>query len=113
MGFSMVGITPDPAMIIGLALIGIGLAASVYGLVPGPDHAGGSARSVPRVRAIDDAPLTLRHVCVLLVLAAAVTIDVVKPTTLAFVQPGSRRCRRWRLPRLPVPCRLRRRSWSS
>jgi putative MFS transporter len=41
-----------------------------------------------RVRALDDAPLRGAHIGLLLVMAAAVTIDVMKPTTLAFVVPG-------------------------
>src|SRR5919106_1208033 len=41
-----------------------------------------------RVQTLDEAPLRLAHVLLLLVMAAAVTIDVMKPTTLAFVVPG-------------------------
>jgi MFS transporter, putative metabolite:H+ symporter len=88
MGFRMAGMTPDPAMLIGMALILVGLAASVYGLVPRMARTRPAPGARPVVHAMDDAPLTLRHICVLLVLAAAVTIDVMKPTTLAFVQPG-------------------------
>jgi putative MFS transporter len=91
MGFRMVGMTPDPAMIIGMALIGAGLAASVYGMVPGPARMRAATGFRPRVRAMDDAPLAARHIGVLIVMAAAVTIDVMKPTTLAFVQPGMAR----------------------
>ncbi len=47
-------------------------------------------RSVPdtvrlasvKVRALDDVPIRRSHLLLLLVMAAAVTIDVMKPTTL-------------------------------
>lgn len=41
-----------------------------------------------RVRALDDAKLSPAHIALLLVMAAAVTIDVMKPVTLSFVVPG-------------------------
>ena len=40
------------------------------------------------MRALDDAPMRPAHVGLLIVMAIAVTIDVMKPTTLAFVVPG-------------------------
>jgi putative MFS transporter len=40
------------------------------------------------VRALDEAPIGPAHVGLLVVMAIAVTIDVMKPTTLAFVVPG-------------------------
>lgn len=88
MGFRMAGMTPDPAMITGMALIGAGLVLCAYGLIPGTVLKSPGALSVPRVRPADDAPLTVRHGIMLLVMTVAVTIDVMKPTTLSFVQPG-------------------------
>ncbi len=41
-----------------------------------------------RVRALDDAPIRPQHVALLVVMALAVTIDIMKPTTLSFVAPG-------------------------
>jgi putative MFS transporter len=43
------------------------------------------------VRALDEAPISPAHVALMLVMAAAVTIDVMKPATLSFVLPGMTR----------------------
>jgi putative MFS transporter len=40
------------------------------------------------VRAMDEAPIKPAHIGLLLVMAAAITIDVMKPTSLAFIAPG-------------------------
>jgi len=88
MGYHLRGMRPDAPMIAGMALIGVGLAAVLYGLVP--RHTGSIVRSSARirVRTLDDAPINAQHVALLLVMALAVTIDVMKPTALAFVAPG-------------------------
>jgi putative MFS transporter len=89
MGYRMVGMHPDPPMLAGMALIAVGLALTAYGLMPPrtvPDH-----RDPPRVQALDDAPIRPAHVMLLVVMAIAVTIDVMKPTALAFVTPGAAR----------------------
>jgi putative MFS transporter len=88
MGFRMAGMTPDPAMLFGMALILGGLVASVYGLVPPWAWRSPGTGSVPDVRGAESARLTPRHILLLVIMALAVTIDVMKPTTLAFVQPG-------------------------
>jgi len=88
MGYRMAGMRPDPAMIVGMVLIGAGLAASLYGLMPvGAGQIRRRAARV-RVRALDDAPIQRQHVALLVVMAIAITIDVMKPTTLSFVAPG-------------------------
>jgi MFS transporter, putative metabolite:H+ symporter len=88
MGYRMAGMRPDPAMLIGMALIGVGLIASLYGLLPA-GAAGIQKRAARiRVRALDDAPIRPQHVAMLVVLAVAITIDVMKPITLSFVAPG-------------------------
>lgn len=88
MHYRLVGMHPDPPMIAGMVLIVIGLFLSLYGLLP--KGAGSIRRRTAglRVRALDDAPMRGRHVALLLVLALAITIDVMKPTTLSFVAPG-------------------------
>ena len=88
MHYVMSGMRPDAAMITGMALIAVGLVAVVYGVLP-PRGAQirNSARSI-RVTAIDDAPIRGQHIALLVVLAIAITIDVMKPATLAFVAPG-------------------------
>jgi putative MFS transporter len=86
MGYHMAEMAVGPDMIAGMALIVIGLAATAYGLIPVGAHRDQVARL--RVRALDEAPINRVHVVLLLVMAVAITIDVMKPTTLAFVAPG-------------------------
>jgi putative MFS transporter len=87
MGFRLVGMPMDPAMIAGMALIVIGLGATLYGLVP-PQSLRRSATAPLEIKALDDVRLSGAHIGLLLVIAAAVTIDVMKPVTLSFVVPG-------------------------
>ena len=88
MGYRMVGMRVDLVMATGMALICGGLAATIYGLVP-QDHVPTHESDVHvRVRALDDAPITTAHLGLMLVMALAVTIDVMKPATLSFVMPG-------------------------
>ncbi|ANP51436.1 putative MFS transporter [Streptomyces griseochromogenes] len=88
MGYHMAGMKPDAAMITGMALIGAGLLAALYGVVPRGSGAIRAAGSRITVRTLDDAPITRRHVALVLIMALAVTIDVMKPTALSFVAPG-------------------------
>ncbi|HUP17706.1 MAG TPA: MFS transporter [Acidimicrobiia bacterium] len=78
----------DATMIIGMGLIVVGLAATVYGLFPRLSQVSHGYVSRVAVRALDDARIRPAHIGLLVVMAAAVTIDVMKPTTLAFVVPG-------------------------
>jgi putative MFS transporter len=88
MHYQLVGMSMDPPMIAGMVLIAAGLAAACYGLLP--RGSGDIRRSVARLKvsALDDAPLRPAHVALAIVMAVAVTIDVMKPTALAFVAPG-------------------------
>ncbi|HKC81548.1 MAG TPA: MFS transporter [Gemmatimonadaceae bacterium] len=91
MGYRLAGMPLDAPMLIGMVLIIGGLAATVWGLIP-RDHPDALASDVHvRVRALDDAPIGKAHVALMLVMAAAVTIDVMKPATLSFVLPGMTR----------------------
>ena len=91
MGFRLVGMPVDLAMIAGMVLIVIGLAATVWGVIP-RDHSAALESDVHiRVRALDEVPINSAHVILMLVMAAAVTIDVMKPATLSFVLPGMTR----------------------
>lgn len=89
-GYDLVGMSIDAPMVVGMALIIAGLAATLYGLVPSVARVG-SAPAALRVRALDDARLSGAHVALLAVIALAVTIDVMKPVTLSFVVPGMAR----------------------
>ncbi|HEY3260815.1 MAG TPA: MFS transporter, partial [Pseudonocardiaceae bacterium] len=91
MGYHMAGMPIDTAMKIGMALIVAGFATTAYGLVPRRAVVGTKdavKEAAFEVRALDDVPIRAAHVALLAVMAAAVTIDVMKPTTLAFVMPG-------------------------
>jgi MFS transporter, putative metabolite:H+ symporter len=86
--YCLSGQNPDGAMWFGMLLTMVGLVATAYGLFPRLSEISRGAVSRIRVRALDDAPIKPAHIALLLVMAAAVTIDVTKPTTLAFVVPG-------------------------
>jgi MFS transporter, putative metabolite:H+ symporter len=87
-GYRLAGMPMDAPMLIGMGAIIVGFIASLYGLYPASTAVKSRAISHIRVRALDDAPLSLAHVGLLLTMAVAVTIDVMKPTALAFVMPG-------------------------
>lgn len=86
MHYHMAGMAMDGNMIAGMVLIVVGLALTTYGLVPTGSNPDRVARL--RVRALDEVGVSKVHVMLLLVMAAAITIDVMKPTTLSFVAPG-------------------------
>ena len=88
MHYKLSGMTPDAPMIVGMVLIFAGLILALYGVLP--RRSGEIVRNVARFRvtALDNAPIRPQHVALLVVMALAVTIDIMKPTTLAFVAPG-------------------------
>ena len=88
MGYRLAGMPVDTPMLVGMFLITVGLIAALYGLYPPSAEATAGRISRIRVRALDDVPMRPAHIGLLIVMAIAVTIDVMKPTTLAFVVPG-------------------------
>lgn len=89
MGYLLAGMPIDTTMVTGMVLILAGFGIATYGLIPsGTGEARREQAMRLRVSTLDDAPLRRSHVLLLLVMAAAVTIDIMKPTTLAFVVPG-------------------------
>lgn len=91
MGYRLAGMPVDAPMIIGMVLIVAGLAVTIWGLIPrDSSHALASDVHI-RIRALDEVPISSAHVALMLVMAAAVTIDVMKPATLSFVLPGMTR----------------------
>jgi putative MFS transporter len=89
MGYRLAGMQVDAPMIAGMALILAGLVATTYGLLPRRgDAPQGATASRVRVRALDEASIRPAHVGLLVVMAVAVTIDVMKPVALSFVVPG-------------------------
>jgi len=89
MGYKLRGMPFDATMTGGMALIAFGIGMTAYGLFPRFSDVTQGAVSRIRVKALDDASITRAHVGLILVMAAAITIDVMKPTTLAFVAPGA------------------------
>ena len=89
-GHLLAGMGVDGPMATGMVLMVGGFALAVHGLLPRSWPAAASPAASPvRITALDDAPLTGAHLGLVLVMAAAITIDVMKPTTLAFVAPGA------------------------
>jgi putative MFS transporter len=88
-GYRLAGQMTDTPFMVGMLLIFVGLAATGYGLFPRLSEVSRGYVSRIKVRALDDAPIKPAHVGLLLVMAAAITIDVMKPTTLAFTAPGA------------------------
>jgi putative MFS transporter len=88
MGYRLDGMRMDGLMWVGMVLLLAGFAAAAYGLTPRDTGSGRARATAIRVKALDDAPIRKSHVALLLAMAAAVTIDISKPTTLAFVVPG-------------------------
>lgn len=87
-GYRLAGMPMDTSMLAGMVAIVVGLASSLYGLIPPAVNGDYRAASTIRVSALDDAALGPAHYRLLLAMALAVTIDVMKPTALAFVMPG-------------------------
>ncbi|HET8654536.1 MAG TPA: MFS transporter [Longimicrobiaceae bacterium] len=89
-GYRLVGMMMGPSMWLGMGLVALGLCTTLYSLVP-PSAEMDERTAGLRVRALDDAPINRTHVGLLLVMALAITIDVMKPTILSFVVPGMAR----------------------
>ena len=87
-GYRLAGMPMDAGMLIGMAAILVGLVASLYGLYPRASERGIDGPVNLRIQAMDDAPISLAHIGLLLTMAVAITIDIMKPTALAFVIPG-------------------------
>ena len=87
-GYRLVAMPMDMPMMIGMGLIVVGLAATIWGLIPKDSSPMLTSGMQIRIRALDEVRIRSAHVGLLLVMAAAVTIDVMKPTSLSFVLPG-------------------------
>ncbi|HVV55407.1 MAG TPA: MFS transporter [Mucilaginibacter sp.] len=87
MGYRLVGMHMSLTMNIGMALVVAGLFTTLYSLVPASSAREHSDYNL-RVKALDDAPINWTHIGLLVVMAIAITLDVMKPTILSFVVPG-------------------------
>ncbi|MGI8425636.1 MAG: MFS transporter [Actinomycetota bacterium] len=86
--YQLAGMQPDAGMISGMVLLVLGLGSVIYGLFPRFSTLIDQEASRIRVRALDDAPIKPAHIGLLIVMAIAITIDVMKPTTFGFIAPG-------------------------
>lgn len=81
----------SPAMLVGMALLCIGVFVAVGGLLqrrPTPEAAAAAGRY--RVQAGAQDKLSRAHVKLIVALSLAMIIDIMKPATLAFILPGMR-----------------------
>jgi putative MFS transporter len=87
MGFRLVGMSMDTGMLVGMALIVLGIIAAAYGLLPRrqPERVSYASITPP-----EDAPLTKAHWIQIALVGIALVIDVMKAATLGFVTPGMR-----------------------
>lgn len=90
MGGHMAHMPMDPWMIVGMALIVIGVPLACYGALP-KQRSRHSATAGTTYEAPDSTPFTRAHAMVLLVLFFGLVIDTMKPATLGFVIPGMAR----------------------
>ncbi len=86
-GYNMSGMAMDSAMLLGMLLIVLGIAAAGYGLLPIRRP---GVRVHHSIAPPEDAPLNGAHWQLMGVLAVALVIDIMKPASLGFVTPGMR-----------------------
>ena len=86
-GNRLAGMPMDPAMIVGMGLILLGVPLACWGALPKRRTPHGDAAGTS-FEAPDSTPLNRWHAGVLLVLTIGLVIDVMKPATLGFVLPG-------------------------
>ncbi|MCU4674044.1 MFS transporter [Catenovulum sp. 2E275] len=88
MGYKMVGMPMDTAMLVGMFVIPVGLLLSAYGLMPRLSQLKASDDSHLYFHIADNVSLNKQHWTLVLALFVAVAVDVMKPATLGFVMPG-------------------------
>src|SRR5450432_1281855 len=86
-GFVLADMPMGPGMLLGMALIVLGIVAAGYGLLPNA-AVNGTVHDV--IAPPEDAPLCGAHWTLMGVLAIALIIDIMKPASLGFVTPGMR-----------------------
>lgn len=88
MNYHLAGMPVTWEMAGGMVLMVVGIGVTAYSLFPAAAKAKVPLSKVS-ITPLDDARVRPAHIALLLVMAAAITIDVMKPTTLAFVAPGA------------------------
>jgi putative MFS transporter len=89
--YRLAGMPMDPVMLVGMALIPLGLLFAAYGLMPRLEQMRRTLRGArERVgfHVADRVALNREHWTLVAVLIVALAIDVMKPATLGFVIPG-------------------------
>jgi putative MFS transporter len=92
-GYQMVGMPMTSTMLIGMALIPLGLGLATFGLVPRLELMRSLRQGEHDVHfhIADGVPLNREHWKLAVVLAVALAVDVLKPASLGFVMPGMTR----------------------
>ncbi len=75
-------------MLAGMALILTGIPMAAYGLFPVRSGKKENLSTSYELHSLDNARLSWPHIQLLIVLAVALIVDVMKPATLGFVMPG-------------------------
>lgn len=93
MHFHLAGMPMDVSMEIGMLLIPSGVLLAGYGLLPRISQVRMTTRGGTHLHfhVADGVPLNVEHWTLVAVLAIALTIDVMKPASIAFVMPGMAR----------------------
>jgi putative MFS transporter len=90
MHYRMSGMGMSATMTVGMVLLGLGAAVATAGLIqPRPAASAAALADGYRIESTGE-KLTARHVRLVAVLSVALVIDVMKPATLAFIEPGMR-----------------------
>jgi putative MFS transporter len=88
--FQLAGMPMSVLMYTGMGLIVAGLAATTYGLFPVRTQKTPDVSAEYQLHTLDNAKLGWAHWQLVIVLGAALVVDVMKPATLGFVVPGMR-----------------------
>jgi len=91
MHYHLAGMPMDAPMLVGMALIPLGVVLAGYGLMPRLEQMRRvlqHARDAMTFHIADSVPLNAAHWTLVVVLVLALVIDVMKPATLGFVMPG-------------------------
>jgi putative MFS transporter len=86
--YMLAGMPVTGEMNAGMLMIIVGFALTLWAVFPAKPAVKPELSKI-RIAALDDARLKPAHVALLLVMAAAITIDVMKPTAFAFLAPGA------------------------
>ena len=85
-GYRLAAMPMGGGMLLGMALILLGFGGTAYGLIPKRIQTASYGEIAPP----EEAPLTRAHWVQIVIIAAALVIDVMKAASLGFVTPGIR-----------------------